>query len=227
MFNMSVRLFVLLIITLGVQVISVSGWEIDQTSQVTSVTDGDTFRIPNDRVRLADINAPENGTEPGFSIAKYALANMVGGKTVYLDTDQRSGRDPYGRLMAVVYVGYNSTHYLNVNKALLVQGVAVEDDFTNNEFSPSAWTLYVKYADAPSQTAVGQTGPQGAQGLKGDPGTSAPMEIVYTSLGVSAIAIIVALIALRTRARREIRPTGEVSLSRPERRVRVQSREDI
>ena len=199
MFDKIFRLLVLVIIVLGVQVSSVSGGEIDQTSQVTSVTDGDTFRIPNDRVRLADIDAPENGTEPGFSIAKYALANIVGGKTVYLDTDQRSGRDPNGRLIAVVYVGYNSTHYLNVNMALLVQGVVGEYDFTNNEFSPSDWTLYVKYADAPSQTVVGPTGPQGP---KGDPGTSAPMEILYLSLGVSVLAIIVALIALRMRVNR-------------------------
>ena len=81
MFNKGMRLFVLvLIIILGTQMNGVSGWEIDQTAQVTSVTDGDTFQISNDRVRLAYINAPENGTEPGFSISKYALANMVGGK---------------------------------------------------------------------------------------------------------------------------------------------------
>jgi hypothetical protein len=212
MFNKGMRSFVLvLIILLGILAPHVSGWKIDQTVQVTSVTDGDTFRIPNDRVRLADINTPENGTEPGYSIAKYTLANKVGGQTVYLDTDQKSGRDQYGRLVAVVYVRYNSTHYVNVNKALLTQGVAVETDYTNNEFSPSTWTLYVKYADAPSQTVVGPTGPQGVQGIqgpqgiqgvqgpKGDPGASAPVEYVYASIGVSVIAIIIALIAITRR----------------------------
>ena len=165
MFKMSVRSFVIvLIIILTIQVVSVSAWAIDQTAQVTSVTDGDTFRIPNDRVRLADINAPENGTEPGYSIAKYALGNLVGGQTVYIDTDQQSGRDQYGRLVAIVYVRYNSTHYVNVNEALLLQGVAVETDYSNNEFNPSTWILYVKYADAPSPTNVGPTGPQGIQG---------------------------------------------------------------
>jgi endonuclease YncB( thermonuclease family) len=60
MFNRGMRSFVLvLVIILGTQAVRVSGWEIDQTAQVTSVTDGDTFRIPNDRVRLADINARE------------------------------------------------------------------------------------------------------------------------------------------------------------------------
>jgi endonuclease YncB( thermonuclease family) len=99
------RLFTLaLIILIGTHIVEASGLEIDHTAQVISVTDGDTFRIPNDRVRLADINAPENGTEPGYSIAKYALAEMVGGRTVYLDTDQQTGRDTYGRLIAVVYV---------------------------------------------------------------------------------------------------------------------------
>lgn len=46
-------------------------------------------------------------------------------------------------MIAVVYVKFDSTHYLNVNEALLEQGVVVLYDFTNNEFNPSSWTLYV------------------------------------------------------------------------------------
>jgi hypothetical protein len=149
-----ISLFLVFIIVLGVKPMMVHGWETDQTSSVTGVVDGDTFCIPGYRVRLADIDAPESGNEPGYSIAKYALANMIGGQTVYLDTDQKTGRDEYGRLIAVVYVKANSTHYLNVNKALLVQGVAVETDYTNNEFTPSTWTLYVKYAEALEPTTL-------------------------------------------------------------------------
>jgi hypothetical protein len=148
------RLFLVFIIILGINSMIVHGWETNQTSSVTGVEDGDTLYIPNDKVRLADIQAPEEGNEPGYSIAKYALSSLVRGKTVYLDTDQKTGRDEYGRLIAVVYVKANSTHYLNVNKALLVQGVAVETDYTNNEFTPSTWTLYIKYAEALEPTTL-------------------------------------------------------------------------
>jgi predicted ATP-grasp superfamily ATP-dependent carboligase len=41
----------------------------------------------------------------------------------------------------VVYVSYNSTHYKNVNKALLDAGLAEKRDYSN-EFDPNTWTLY-------------------------------------------------------------------------------------
>ncbi len=47
-------------------------------------------------------------------------------------------------LEIVVYVDHNSTHVKNVNKALLVEGVAVIYDFSNNEFSPQSWSLYIQ-----------------------------------------------------------------------------------
>lgn len=216
MFKWSNRCILLLLLLLGTQIFHVYGWEINQTSSVTSIVDGDSFHITNDEVRLADINAVEYGIEPGYSIAKYVLSSLIGGKTVYLDTDQKSGRDQYGRLISVVYVKANSTHYLNVNKALLVQGVVAETDYTNNEFTPSTWTLYVKYAD-PSQSAVGPIGPQGIQGpqgVKGDtglqgiqgiqgpkgdqgtPGESASNSLIYLSFGVSFISILIAIFAI-------------------------------
>ena len=49
----------------------------------------------------------------------------------------------HGRLIAVIYVKHDSTHYKNVNKALLNQGVVDLTDYTNNEFNPSSWRLYV------------------------------------------------------------------------------------
>jgi hypothetical protein len=149
MFKRSMRCIFLLLIFLGAQIIHVYGWEIDQTSSVTSIVDGDTFYIPGDRVRLADVNAAESGNEPRYTQAKNALTSLIGGKTVYLDTDDKSGRDQYGRLIAVVYILHNSTHYLNVNKELLLQGVVDLYDFTNNEFNPSTWTRYVRYANPP------------------------------------------------------------------------------
>jgi hypothetical protein len=148
MFKESMKYAILLIILLGTQAINVHAWEIDQISPVTRVVDGDSFHITGDEVRLADVNAPE-WNQTGGPQATNALTSLISGKTVYLDTDDKSGRDPYGRLVAVVYIAYNSTHYMNVNKELLLEGTVVIDDFTNNEFNPYTWTLYVPKTNPP------------------------------------------------------------------------------
>ena len=62
--------------------------------------------------------------------------------------DDISRTDKYGRLVCVVYLDYNSTHNKNVNKALLVAGVATIWNYYN-EFNPSTWTLYVQKAVIP------------------------------------------------------------------------------
>jgi micrococcal nuclease len=115
--------------------------KIDKTTKVSWVIDGDTFDTTSgDRIRLADVDAPEKG-ESGYYDAKNLLIGLVYGETVYLDIDDIYGTDKYGRLVCVVYVDYNSTHFKNVNKALLVAGVAVIKNY-NNEFNPYTWTLY-------------------------------------------------------------------------------------
>ena len=83
---------------------------------------------------MADVDAPESG-ESGYYEAKNFLISLVDEKTVYLDIDDVYETGPYGRLICVVYVEYNSTHYTNVNKALLVEGVAVIKNY-DNEFNP-------------------------------------------------------------------------------------------
>ena len=94
------------------------------------------------RLRLADIDAPEVG-QPGYQEAKDFLNSWIFNETVYLDVDDVYGTDPYDRLVCVVYVRYNATHLMNVNKALLDAGLADFSDFPN-EFNPAAWTLYVQ-----------------------------------------------------------------------------------
>ena len=116
--------------------------EIDMTTVVSRIIDGDTFDVASgDRIRLADVNAPEY-YEEGYSESKNFLSELVHNKTVYLDIDDINGTDKYGRLVCVVYVDYNSTYVMNVNKALLVNGHAVIWNFTNNEFDPYSWSLY-------------------------------------------------------------------------------------
>ncbi|MBA7647100.1 hypothetical protein ES703_54870 [subsurface metagenome] len=140
--------FLLFILILTIYSVTVYAYEIDESVQVIRVIDGDSFEVSGDEVRLADVSAPE-WDEPGGTEATNALSNLISGKTVYLDTDQKSGRGPYGRLIAVVYIIHNSTHHKNVNEALLRLGVVSETDYTNNEFSPSTWALFVRYASTP------------------------------------------------------------------------------
>lgn len=150
-------LFSFVVMTLNIPVAqSYNSWKNDMTTVVSRIIDGDTFdAISGDRIRLADVNAPEVG-QPGANEATNALISLVGGKTVYLDIDDISRIDQHGRLVCVVYVKYNSTHVENVNRALLVEGVAEIWDFKNNEFDPYTWALYNQTMEIPesSDTAV-------------------------------------------------------------------------
>jgi len=110
---------------------------IDKIATVTRVVDGDTFVLSNgDRVRLADIDAPES-YESGFTASTDALSSLVLGKTVYLDVDDLFETDVYGRYVCVVYIKSGSV-YSNVNHALLASGHADLDDY-HNQFDPSDW----------------------------------------------------------------------------------------
>jgi micrococcal nuclease len=126
--------------------------EIDMTSIVATVHDGDTFILnTGEKVRLADLNAPELG-EPGSYEARDYLDSLVCQHTVYLDVDDRYQTDIYERLVCVVYVDYNSTHLLNVNKALIDGGYAEARNY-NNEFNYDTFMLYVPRSII-NQTAV-------------------------------------------------------------------------
>jgi len=117
--------------------------EIDFFDKVVRVIDGDTFEITSgNRVRLADIDAPEYG-ENGYYDAKWYLEDLIENHYVGLDVDDIHVTDQYGRYVCVVYVHIPNTDYvMNVNKALLIEEVAVIKDY-HNEFNPYIWTLYV------------------------------------------------------------------------------------
>lgn len=116
--------------------------EVDETAFVTNIVDGDTFDISGERIRLADVDTPERG-QYGYNEASNYLSRLIYGKRVYLDVDDVYRYDTYGtRLVCLVYVDYSATHYLNVNKALLVEGLARISDYPN-EFSPDEWSRLV------------------------------------------------------------------------------------
>ncbi|RLG16595.1 hypothetical protein DRN63_04025 [Nanoarchaeota archaeon] len=119
----------------------IEGAEVDMIAEVYKVVDGDTFdAFPSGRVRLADVNTPEVG-EPGYKEAKDALTSLLLNRKVYLDIDDLYVMDRYNRLICLVFVDYNSTHVLNVNKWLLENGYAEISDYPN-EFNPNTWKLY-------------------------------------------------------------------------------------
>ena len=124
--------------------------EVDQTSTVTRVIDGDTFDIATgERIRLADVDAPEY-YESGYTEATEYLESLIDGKTVYLDVDDVYTYDYRGtgdRLVCVAYVDYDSTNLMNVNEALLEEGYAEISNYYN-EFDPYSWSLLV-----PKETA--------------------------------------------------------------------------
>ena len=66
--------------------IRVQAYEIDKETGVTEIIDGDSFKVTDDEVRLADISAPEYN-EPGGDQATTILTNLIDGQEVYLDTD--------------------------------------------------------------------------------------------------------------------------------------------
>jgi len=92
-------------------------------------------------IRLADINVPELGGI-GYGESRAFLELLITNKNVTLDIDSEMGTDGYGRYVCLVYVPHNSTHYMNVNQVLVEGGYAIVDDYTNNEFDPTIWTVY-------------------------------------------------------------------------------------
>jgi endonuclease YncB( thermonuclease family) len=132
---------VLLTPYLGLLVRSAASVEIDETTVVTRVIDGDTFdTLSGDRIRLADVDTPEKG-ESGYHEARNFTIKLLYLQSVFLDIDDVHKTDRYDRLVCVVFVDYNTTHFLNVNKALLDEGYATIWDF-ENEFNPYTWRRY-------------------------------------------------------------------------------------
>lgn len=108
------------------------------------VIDGDTFDTSTGvRIRLADINAP-NSTEIGYIESKNYLASLIENKSVIIDVDNVTMTDTYdNRLVCLVYLQHNSTHHMNVNQAVVNESPAIIWDWTNNEFDPNTWELYI------------------------------------------------------------------------------------
>ena len=141
--------------------------EVDAVARVTRVVDGDTLRVvivedlPGPpsleegveyRVRLADINAPEIYTMEGVE-AKQALQKITPpGTVVYLDVDDSTPYDKYGRLEAVA-LAEAGEGFINVNAWLVAQGYAEVWDH-ENEFNPREWSVTARLQNPPKEEST-------------------------------------------------------------------------
>lgn len=118
----------------------------ERSGTVSWIVDGDTFDINYVRYRMADIDAPKSDENyEAYQASKYYLLDLIHGKIVYLDIDNKYTYDNYGngeRFVCITYLDYNSTHYLNVNKAMTIANYAITKNY-DNEFNPNSWTLFV------------------------------------------------------------------------------------
>ena len=94
-------------------------------------------------MRLADIDTPEvrgpKACEAGKEASAYTRTWLLS-NYIFLDLDDKTGKDPYGRWVAVVYLAEDGRPGRNFNKMLVDSGHAVIEDFRNNEFDPWSWS---------------------------------------------------------------------------------------
>ncbi|OGK23602.1 hypothetical protein A3A46_04705 [Candidatus Roizmanbacteria bacterium RIFCSPLOWO2_01_FULL_37_13] len=87
---------------------------------VTRVIDGDTFDLENgDRIRLANINAPEYPKDCMGIDSKARLEELILNKIVGIE---KIGKDNFGRIIALTYL-----NKLSVNEILVEEGLAYFD----------------------------------------------------------------------------------------------------
>src|SRR5713226_8220386 len=87
---------------------------------VTRVIDGDTLDIEGGlRIRLVLVNAPELNASGGPESRDYLTGLCLGSRALVDEDDFQIGRDPYGRVLAVVYCGGT-----NANAAMMSSGHA-------------------------------------------------------------------------------------------------------
>ena len=140
---------IFLVMTVSFAPVVYGSGEIDASTVVSSVIDGNTFETTTEgMIKLADVDTTchdwDNST--GFISSKSILASLIDGKTVYLEIDSLYVTDYFGtgnRTVCVIYIDFNSTHYLNVNQALVEQGFVISNDY-ENDFNPDDWTRYIK-----------------------------------------------------------------------------------
>ena len=131
----------------------------DKTGTVSAVIDGSSFQLSSsETIKLAAIDTPTLG-QSGYLESKNYLTTLIQGKTVILDEGAASITDQEGRLLCVVYLDYNSTHYENINMAMIQNGYAVPNGTISNGFDLGTWAWFV-LKQTPTTTPIASIGPQ-------------------------------------------------------------------
>jgi micrococcal nuclease len=119
---------------------------------VIYVIDGDTINVQGyGSIRLADVNSPEL-TAPGGPEAKEYTRSQLLNKSVYLDLDNKTGQDRYGRKVCVVYLSKaDGSLGANFNRLLVDSGHAIVEDARDNEFDPMQWWPQQKNSTLPGK----------------------------------------------------------------------------
>ena len=87
---------------------------------VTRVVDGDTLDVePNLMIRLVLVNAPELNAAGGPEAKDYLVSLCLGTRALVDEDDNQIGRDPYGRVLAVV-----TCDGTNANADMISSGLA-------------------------------------------------------------------------------------------------------
>ena len=96
------------------------------------------------KIRFADVNAPEISTVEGVE-SREALLSLISkyGNFACINVDDKYVFDRYDRIVALVYLPFNNTHFINVNRYMVDNGYAIYVDYPN-EFSPDKMPLYIK-----------------------------------------------------------------------------------
>ncbi|AET63719.1 lamin tail domain-containing protein [Methanothrix harundinacea] len=150
--RITTKFAMIMMLTLAAAIASAAPDEANGT--VIAVIAGDVLEVAIDggdprtgsgvvTVRVADVALPPNGSE-GWEVARTFAESLLKNRTVSLDIDDRTegGRDPQGRLLAVVYLsdpagGLNLSHPLN--RLLVEAGLAEVCDLEADEFDPRGW----------------------------------------------------------------------------------------
>ena len=145
------KIAILLILALLLWFCLATGSPDEAYGRVVKIVDGDTIDVQLQdsllsedliRVRLADIDTPETRGPEACEAGKKASAytkTWLQSTYVFLDLDDKTGKDSFGRWVAVVYLSENNQPSRNFNKMLVDAGHAVIEDFKNNEFDPGGW----------------------------------------------------------------------------------------
>lgn len=107
---------------------------------MTEVIDGDTLDVNNVRIRLALVNTPEVYENGYLDARAFVMTNCGVGTHALVDEDDGQKSGSFGRMIAVVYCGNNTS---SLNQALLnSSNASLLPEFCGvSEFASSDWAL--------------------------------------------------------------------------------------